>query len=232
MKDKPHLEGHPTIKAAVARVRELVEPLKQRVLDTPGQGVCFFLDSRSQEEREMRRYLSTHSSAQSKFAEGIAAIGVMRGGGNVLSDNVCLVVRTPLGRMIPLSIKELFASPVRIASHPKRRVLLAFRHLVRDQISNFKFEQPQTPCARCQRLSVAVDHVVPFTKLVADFLALESADYSDVEIDVGPDRIPVAVGRYADSFERYHGENATYQWLCTRCNSIKGDDENESREQG
>ena len=96
------------------------------------------------------------------------------------------------------------------------------REAIRPQINEFRHDNtiPDTcPMCHSEMNEVHVDHIIPFCRLLSDFLAKESLTFDDIEIvrEFGQDKRlkDVELGkRFAD----YHKEHAQLRYLCAHCN--------------
>lgn len=96
------------------------------------------------------------------------------------------------------------------------------RSAVQSQIEEFRSKNtiPQTcPICHSPTKEVHIDHIIPFRKLLADFLAKESLTYDDIEIvrEVGQNK-HLKDEELAKRFADYHKEHAQLRYLCAHCN--------------
>ena len=78
-----------------------------------------------------------------------------------------------------------------------RNIMIEYREVIRPQIVAFRAAAKQV-CSICAATNdLHVDHVFPFSKIVAEFMG--------------------------GSFEEFHLDRATLQMLCRECNMKKGD---------
>ncbi len=101
-----------------------------------------------------------------------------------------------------------------------RKLNMAFRYAIKDQIWAFKNENKNKPCELCRTYNnLTADHVIQFYKLKNDFL-LENPEYPE---EFAEDKFGSVIFRREDvkfvkAWQEYHRKNAILRILCSPCN--------------
>ena len=101
-------------------------------------------------------------------------------------------------------------------------VKCCMRAVIQRQIEEFRRNNivPETCPICCAVMSeVHIDHIVPFCKLLADFLSKESLTFDDIEIvrEVGKNK-RLKDEELGKRFADYHQQHAKLRYLCAHCN--------------
>jgi hypothetical protein len=117
---------------------------------------------------------------------------------------------------------NMSVNPKKVTYHSRRQQ--AFRNTIRKQLSSFRKSHPMV-CNYCglQGVYMDIDHIVPFAKLVEDFLqeynyksprvrGIQTNNYYEYHI------VNKKIER---QWFQYHLKHAELQWLCTKCHKAK-----------
>ena len=96
------------------------------------------------------------------------------------------------------------------------------RDVVQPQIDEFRRNNAiPTSCPMChsEMKEVHVDHIIPFCRLLSDFLAKESLTFDDIDLvkEAGQKK-RLKDEELGKRFADYHKEHAQLRYLCAHCN--------------
>ena len=97
------------------------------------------------------------------------------------------------------------------------------RDAINDQMITYR-DSALRACIACHDTKfMSVDHIVPFSKLVNDFLLIEVKVPSTFDDVLGQGyKFKPEDSKFVEAWIAYHKKEATYQILCRSCNSSKG----------